>query len=175
MKTNTQHLFLSMLFAFLFGLMASPTQAAMSTTGTAIERQNASASHAFRHHEGNSKKRLGLFQRFKKFRQGQIGKLKALKKESEKASTMSKLALGLFLGSIALSYLISASTVYTPAISAILSIAFLASIVLSLIVLFSEENRKSKAIAKAILIISAVMIIIMLLIVAVVLVVLLGL
>jgi hypothetical protein len=40
----------------------------------------------------------------------------------------------------------------TAIISAIVSLAFLASIVLSFIVLFGDENKKSKAIAKTVLI-----------------------
>lgn len=99
-----------------------------------------------------------------------ISKIKQVKKslkkrfqflmESEKASSLAKAALYLFLGSIGLSILSSLAVTSTAIISTIVSLAFLASIVLAFIVLFGDENKKSKAIAKTILIITGVMVLI---------------
>jgi hypothetical protein len=80
--------------------------------------------------------------------------------EKEKASFKAKLALYLFIGAIVLQLLLRAASIYTPVISTIIGLAYLASIALALIVVFSDENRKSKAIAKTLLIIYGISIII---------------
>lgn len=59
-----------------------------------------------------------------------------------------------------LQLILRAASTVTPVISTIIGLAYLASIVLSLIVVFSEDNRKSKAIAKALLIVYAISILI---------------
>ncbi|MCF8248083.1 MAG: hypothetical protein K9J37_22980 [Saprospiraceae bacterium] len=85
--------------------------------------------------------------------------------EGEKASTLAKAALYLFLGSTALSLIISLTVaMVSTIIPAIISIAFLASIVLAFIVLFGDENKKSRAIAKTILIIAGIYVLISLLV-----------
>ncbi|TNE55559.1 MAG: hypothetical protein EP344_13225 [Bacteroidetes bacterium] len=97
-------------------------------------------------------KKPGLFKKVRMFRQAK----KALKQqvpEGEKASKLARIALILFIswGVLAL--------IPVPFISGLAGIAWLVSVVLAFIILFGEENRKSKAIAKAILIISAVLLV----------------
>ena len=86
------------------------------------------------------------------------GAIKKRPIEGEKASMLAKIALYLFIGGIGIS-VIGSALAYSAILSILASLAMLASIVIALIVLFSDENRRSKAIAKAILIISAVSII----------------
>ncbi|MCC6722959.1 MAG: hypothetical protein IT258_00520 [Saprospiraceae bacterium] len=115
-----------------------------------------------------------FFKRAKQFWKEKTAKISALL-EGEKASTLARTALYLFLGSLGLSILASAAAFASAAISAIVALAFLASIVLSFIVLFGDENRKSRAIAKAILITTGILIFLTLAIYALVIVILLGL
>ncbi len=67
---------------------------------------------------------------------------------------MARLALGLFIGSFAIGWI--------PAyIFAIVSgLAFLTSIILACLILFMEDNWRSRAIAKTILIIGGILIVI---------------
>ncbi len=81
--------------------------------------------------------------------------------EGEKASTLAKTALFLFLGGIALSLVVNGLAVTsTPIIATIAILAWLTSLVLAMIVLSGDENRKSRAIAKAVLIAHAVIVLI---------------
>jgi hypothetical protein len=105
-------------------------------------------------------RKIGFFKKISKIKQIKKSLKKRLTMEREKASTMAKLALYLFLGSIGLAILNSAAAMSTAIISAIVSLAFLASIVLSFIVLFGDENKKSKAIAKTVLIVAGLMVLI---------------
>ncbi len=88
--------------------------------------------------------------------------------EGEKASTLAKASLYLFLGSLGLSMLANAVAMASAVIGGIVSLAFLASIVLAFIVLFGDENRKSKAYAKAVLWVTGIMVLITLLVVGLV-------
>lgn len=107
-------------------------------------------------------RQLGFVKRIKLFWESKKAKMRPTS-EGEKASTLAKAALFLFIGSIGLSLLLSAVTTASAIISTIASITMLASLIIALIVIFGDENRKSKAIAKAILITWGVMIVLALL------------
>lgn len=101
-------------------------------------------------------KKTGLFKKVRMIRDLK----KALKQqpvEGEKASRMARIALILFLSCFALSLIGGLAGV--AVISLLSSLAFVGSVVLAFIVLFSEDNRKSRAIAKTILIIAGVMLV----------------
>ncbi|MBK8968925.1 MAG: hypothetical protein IPM36_20075 [Lewinellaceae bacterium] len=92
---------------------------------------------------------------------------KALKKaaaaEGDKASPLARASLILFIGSFVVGFI--------PAtfFSIVSSLAFLLSVIFAFIVLFSEGNRKSKAIAKTVLIIAGIFVILSLAVIAVIL------
>ncbi len=107
-------------------------------------------------------KKIGFFKRIRMVWEAKKAKMRPTS-EGEKASTLAKAALFLFIGSIGLSLLLSAVSTASAVISTIASLAMLASLVIALIVLFGDENRKSKAIAKAIVIVWGVMLLLSLL------------
>lgn len=96
-------------------------------------------------------KKLGFFKRIRMVWEAKKAKMRPTS-EGEKASTLAKTALFLFIGSIGLSLLSSAAATTSAVISTLISLAMLASLVIALVVLFGDENRRSKAIAKAIVI-----------------------
>lgn len=71
--------------------------------------------------------------------------------EGEKPSTLAKASLFLLLGGIGLSLLASAAALASAVTSVIVSLALITSVVLAFIVLFGDENKKSRAMAKAVL------------------------
>lgn len=105
-------------------------------------------------------KKIGFFKKISKVKQIKKSLKKRIIMEKEKASTMAKVVLYLFLGSLGLGILSSMAVMSTAIISTIVSLAFLASIILSFIVLFGDENKKSKAIAKTVLIVAGIMVLI---------------
>ena len=139
-------------FTFLL-LFSLPCHAAMSSIANPTLQQAEQGEATSFHGEGKVNK-LGFFKRIRMVKDVRL----AMKKrpiEGEKASKLARIALYLFIGGIGLSYILSAFTT-SAILSTLVSLALLASIVIALIVLFSDENRRSKAIAKAILIISAI-------------------
>lgn len=164
-------------FLALFSLIAPQnSQAAMYSDAAPKQVVTASPSTDFRHHVKTARHERGFWKNIKfKWKSAKAALRQKAESQGEKASTLAKLALYLFAGSMALNLLVSlAFTNVAPAVSAIISIAFLASLVISLIILFSDENRKSKAIAKTILIITGVMVLLAILLLAVVIIALSG-
>jgi len=97
-------------------------------------------------------KKPGLFQ--------QIRAIKAIKKyvkeqgrEDEKASKLANIAKILFVSYFALAFL----TQIAPFFAYLAGAAFITSIILAIIILFDEDNPKSRRIARLILIISGIM------------------
>ncbi len=165
---------LKLVFLLIFSLQfISSATAAISNIGIttkcqiAVER-NAETSKSLK------ERSLNWARRTKQILKEKFKKIRAVL-EGEKASTLSKASLFLLLGSIGLRLLIYSVQSVSVAIGAILGIAFLASIVLALIVLFGDENKKSRAIAKAVLWVAGLMVFITLLLLAFVLVLLAGL
>jgi hypothetical protein len=98
-------------------------------------------------------KKTGLFKTFRMVKELR----KDFKKKdgtNDKPSKMAWAALILFCSGIALNILTGPLGIVF--LAGLASLAVLASIILSFIVVFSDENRKSKAIAKTILIISGI-------------------
>jgi len=149
---------ISALTVFFLLLLASPAEAALSSRDVAPTVQRAGHADPTAYREAKGKK-LGFFKRMKLVWEVKKAGMRPTS-EGEKASTLAKTALYLFLGGVGLSLAVSFAATSTSIISAIASLAILASIVLSFIVLFGDENRKSKAIAKALLIVNGVMILI---------------
>jgi len=105
-------------------------------------------------------KKLGFFKKMKLVWEAKKAGMRPTS-EGEKASTLAKTALFLFLGGIALSLVVNGLAVTsTPIIATIAILAWLTSLVLAMIVLSGDENRKSRAIAKAVLIAHAVIVLI---------------
>ncbi len=162
MKSTSSFTPTLLLLLITFLLLPVSNYGAMSTDCTQLRQHKKQVGIAEKANEKHTNRAV-----LKDFWKTKIWK-KKLKKhlglEGEKASTMAKVALYLFLGSTALSLIISLTAAMVSAIiPAIISVAFLASIVLAFIVLFDDENRKSKAIAKAILIITGIYVLITLL------------
>ena len=92
---------------------------------------------------------------------------KALKKtaavEDDKASPLARAALILFIGSFVLGF------IPVTFFSVVSSLAFLISVICAFIVLFSESNRKSKAIAKTVLIIAGILLVLSIAVILVIL------
>lgn len=111
--------------------------------------------------EVNKKEKSGFKHRAQKFAKSAKQSLKERLRiflammRGEKASTLAKTALFLCIGSIGLIVLdlAVAFSIHLIPLLFILYLAFLASGVLALIVLFGDQNKKSKAIAIATLII----------------------
>jgi hypothetical protein len=150
----TQYTFFVVL-CFLSGQTVSPAFAAISNINQssyqcapAIKTKKA---HGFKHRASKFGKRVKEFFRLKSMQYGAF-------LEGEKASTLAKASLFLFLGSIGLNLLANAVAIASVAIGVIVSLAFLASIVLAFVVLFGDENRKSRAIAKAVLWVTGIMV-----------------
>jgi hypothetical protein len=165
---------LKLVFLLIFSIQfISSSTAAISNNGIttkcqiAVER-NAETNNNFR------KRSLKFAKRTKQIFKEKIKKIRAVL-EGEKASTLAKASLFLLLGSIGLRLLFYAAQAVSVAIGAILGIAFLASIALALIVLFGDENKKSRAIAKAVLWVAGLIVFITLLLIAFVFALLIGL
>lgn len=141
---------------FLFLMLSLPGHAAMSVVGNPPTVQRAVQADPSGLKDVKVKK-LGFFKRMRMVWEAKKAKMRPTS-EGEKASTLAKAALFLFIGSIGLSLLASAAATTSAIISTIISLAMLASLVIALIVLFGDENRKSKAIAKAIVITWGVMV-----------------
>ncbi len=170
------------LFSFSFyRLLAICVAVLLSMAYFPASARNDHASNKIRHQyaTANSQKapfeKIRLFKKIRMFMDTKRAMRKHQGNADEKASTMAKVALYLFLGAIALGLLNAAAAVSTAIISTIVSLAFLVSLILALIIVFSDENRKSKAIAKAILVVYGIMILITLVVFAAVIVALSGL
>ena len=136
----------------LFILMLFPPPAYSNLSNTEFPASEKMQQNQPQAGKTTSAKKTGLFKK--------IQMLSALKKamkeqpvEGEKASKLARVALILFISSFV------AGSLPVPFLAILGSVAFLTSIVLAFIVLFSEDNRKSKAIAKTILIVSAILVV----------------
>ena len=159
MKTNLNAKSLSVHFLYIFMLCSFPVQSETANnsaptfeTATSIEFSVAA-----------KVKKPGLFKKIRMIRALKKG-LKQSMEEGETSSPMAKAALILFISGFGLSLLtftILASALL-PVITLLASLSFLASLILSFIVLFSHDNAKSKGIAKTILIISGTLVVVFL-------------
>lgn len=150
MKTPTSYRILRIFSLLFFILWVLPGYATLEyKPGTAGEKSSRIELNT-RHTKARSGK-VGFFQKIRMFKTLKKALKKAIAAEDDKASPLARASLILFIGSFVVGF------IPVTFFSIVSSLAFLLSVIIAFIVLFSDSNRKSKAIAKTVLIVAGIL------------------